>query len=84
MTSEPVEGRVPRTEPGSHLNPVVRDRAGVEPGSLANPRVRERPAAVPARHLPIPGVIGSPDTPREPSRPATPVPPAAGEQESVA
>jgi len=82
MTSEPDEGRGARTEPAPHRNPVVRDSVDAESGWHANPRVRERPAAVPARHLPIPGVIGTQDATREASGPATPVPPASGEQPS--
>jgi hypothetical protein len=67
VTSELDEGRAPRPELATRINPIVRDRLSAEPGSLANPTGPDHPGSVPARHLPIPGVAGAADVP-----PATP------------
>jgi hypothetical protein len=74
------EGRPPRPELNSRRSPIVRDRLDAKPGSLANPTVRDQPGPVPARHLPIPGVIGAADVPRETPGPSRPHPPVSGDQ----
>jgi hypothetical protein len=79
VTSELDEGGSARPELGLRKSPIVRDRPGAELGSPANPMVRDHPATVPARHLPIPGVLGGADVPRETPGTPPPVPRDSGD-----